>query len=131
MSLVNRVIQRLKRDFFRSQYQKVAARILDTPPIRRGDLPFTVLSMVQKRDVHSYLVAVKSFCHFLNPSRVVVVCDPTLDANDRAVLKRHVPHVELFDAHEFVHPDIPRGGTWERLFAISHMVEDGYVVQLD
>ena len=131
MSLVNRVIQRLKRDFFRSQYQKAASEILGTQPLRRGELPFTVLSMVQKRDVHSYLVAVKSFAHFLNPSRVVLVCDPTLDNDDRAILRRHVPHIELRDAHEFVHPDIPRGGTWERLFAIAQLAEDSYVVQLD
>jgi len=131
MSLVKRVIQRVKRDYFRSQYQKAARRILDTRPLARGNLPFTVLSMVHQRDVHSYLLAVKSFTHFLNPSRIVVVCDPSIDNDDRAVLRRHVPHIELRDAHEFVHPDIPRGGTWERLFAIAHMVEDSYVIQLD
>lgn len=131
MSLVSRAIHRIKRDFFRSQYHKVAKRVLGTQPLRRGELPFTVLSMVHQRDVHSYLVAIKSFAHFLNPSRVVVVCDPSIDDDDRAVLRRHVPHIELRDAHEFVHPDIPRGGTWERLFAIAQMVEDRYVVQLD
>jgi hypothetical protein len=131
MSLVSRVIQRLKRDYFRSQYQKAARQILSTPPLERGELPFTVLSMVHQRDVHSYLVAVKSFSHFLNPNRVVVVCDPSIDNDDRAILRQHVPHVELREAHEFVHPDIPRGGTWERLFAIAHLVRDSYVVQLD
>jgi hypothetical protein len=131
MSLVSRVIQRLKRDYFRSQYQKVTREILATPPLQRGDLPFTVLSMVHQRDVQSYLVAVKSFAHFLNPQRIVVVCDPTIDNDDRAVLRKHVPHIELHEAHEFVHPDIPRGGTWERLFAIASLVQDSYVVQLD
>jgi hypothetical protein len=131
MSLVNRVIHRLKRDFFRSQYHKVAKQVLATQPLRRGELPFTVLSMVHQRDLHSYLVAVKSFAYYLNPSRIVVVCDPSIDNEDRAVLRQHVPHIELRDAHEFVHPDIPRGGTWERLFAITQMVEDRYVVQID
>ena len=131
MSLVERVVQRVRRDYFRWQYQKVARQILDTRPIKRGDLPFTLLSMVHQRDVHSYLVAVKSFTHFLNPSRIVIVCDPSLDENDRAVLKQHVPHVELREAHEFTHPDIPRGGTWERLFAISSYALDSYVIQLD
>ena len=131
MSFVNRVIQRLKRDYFRSQYHKVARQILATAPLKRGDLPFTVLSMVHQRDVYSYLVAIKSFAHFLNPQRIVVVCDPSIDNDDRAVLRRHLPHAELREAHEFVHPDIPRGGTWERLFAIAGLVEDYYVVQLD
>jgi hypothetical protein len=131
MSLVNRVIQRLKKDYFRSQYQKAVRDVLKTPPIKRGELPFMLLSMVHQRDVHSYLVAIKSFSHFLNPQRIVIVCDPTISSDDRAILKRHVPHVELRDAHEFTHPDIPRGGCWERLFAISEYVRDIYVVQLD
>jgi hypothetical protein len=131
MSLVERLVERLKRDYFRWQYQKVARQIVDTRPLACGDLPFTLLSMVHQRDVHSYLVAVKSFTHFLNPSRIVVVCDPSIDANDRAVLKQHLPHVILREAHEFTHPDIPRGGTWERLFAIASYAEDSYVIQLD
>jgi hypothetical protein len=118
------VVHRIRRDYFRWQYQKVACKILDTRPLKRGELPFTLLSMVHQRDVHSYLVAVKSFTHFLNPTRIVVVCDPSLDDNDRAVLKHHLPHVELREAHEFTHPDIPRGGTWERLFAISSYALD-------
>lgn len=131
MSLVKRVFQRVRRDYFRWQYQKVAREILDTKPVQRGEVPFMLLSMVQKRDVHSYLVAVKSFAHFLNPQRIVVVCDPSLDEQDRDTLKRHVPHIELREAQEFTHPDIPRGGTWERLFAISEFAKETYVVQLD
>lgn len=131
MSLVNRVSQRLKRDFFRWKYHTAARQILDTRPLQRGQLPFTLLSMVHQRDVTSYLVAVKSFTHFLNPSQIVVVCDPSIDHDDRATLKRHVPHIVLRDAHEFTHPDIPRGGTWERLFAITGYAEDSYVIQLD
>jgi hypothetical protein len=104
---------------------------VDTRPVSKGSEPFLLLSMVQKRDVHSYLVAVKSFTHFLNPHRIVVVCDPSIDAEDQAVLRRHVPHIELRKADEFTHPDIPRGGTWERLFAIAHYVRDVYVIQLD
>jgi hypothetical protein len=109
----------------------VVRQILNTRPLQRGDLPFMLLSMVHQRDVYSYLVAVKSFTHFLNPQRIVVVCDPSIGPDDRVILQRHLPHVELRDAHEFTHPDIPRGGTWERLFAIAQFVEDTYVVQLD
>ena len=131
MSFVNTVFQRLQRDFFRWKYNKVAERIVDTRPVNQGSEPFVLLSMVQKRDVNSYLVAVKSFTHFLNPARVVVVCDPSIDANDQATLRRHVPHIELRRADEFTHPDIPRGGTWERLYAIAHYVLTDYVIQLD
>lgn len=131
MSLVTRIWQRLKRDYFRNDYQRAARDILTTPPMVQGDLPFTVLSQVHKRDVNSYLVAIKSFAHFLNPRQVVVVCDPSIEIADRVVLQQHVPHIILRDADEFTHPDIPRGGTWERLFAISEYAQSNYVVQLD
>ncbi len=131
MSLLSRVIQRVKRDYFRGQYNKAVRQVLATSPLKQGTLPFMLLSMVHQRDVQSYLVAVKSFAHFLNPERIVVVCDPSITPADRATLKTHVPHVELRDAGEFTHPDLPRGGTWERLFAIANFSPDNYVVQLD
>ena len=87
--------------------------------------------MVQKRDVIPYLVAAKSFCLYANPYRVVVICDPSIDAEDRAIFNKHIPHIELRDAIEFTDPRIPRGGTWERLRAISLYVSESYVVQLD
>lgn len=131
MSLFNDVIMRLKRDYFRWHHSTVAAGILDTAPVQPGDLPFVLLSMVQKKDVLCYLVAVKSFTHFVNPTRVVIVCDPSIDDADRAIFTRHIPHVELRRADEFTAPQIPRGGAWERLYAITEYARENYVVQLD
>jgi hypothetical protein len=105
--------------------------IESTPVVRAGPAPITVLSMVQKRDVRSYLLALKSFCHRVPAARVVVVADPTLDAGCRSVLVQHVPHIVFREAREFQHPAIPKGGCWERLAAIAHYVAEGYVVQLD
>lgn len=131
MPSVASIKQRLRRDYFRWLHHKAVRGVLKTAPLRAGTMPFILLSMVQKRDVLSYLVALKSFTAFANAQRVVVVCDPSIDAKDREVLKRHVPHIELRAADEFTHPDIPRGGTWERLLAICSYARDSYVVQLD
>ncbi|WP_320473157.1 hypothetical protein [Massilia sp. CFBP9012] len=131
MSLITRIFQRLRRDYFRARHQKAIRQILSTRPVERGNLPFVLLSMVHARDVQAYLVAVKSFVHFMNPERIVVVCDPSITEQDQAVLRQHVPHIELRPADEFTHPDIPRGGTWERLYAIAGLVRDNYVIQLD
>lgn len=131
MSLIHRVVQRLKRDYFRTRHHKAIQQIASTRPVERGSLPFVLLSMVHTRDVLSYLVALKSFVHFLNPERIVVVCDPSITAEDQALLRQHAPHIELRPADEFTHPDIPRGGTWERLYAIAGLVREHYVVQLD
>jgi hypothetical protein len=131
MQILKNVFARLRKNYYQWHYLHAAKGVLKTAPITPGTLPFMLLSMVQKRDVLSYLVAVKSFTSYANPSRVVVVCDPSIDDADRAVMRAHVPHIELVAADEFIHPNIPRGGCWERLFAITHYVETNYVVQLD
>lgn len=131
MPSVSAIKQRLRRDYFRLRHNRAVRGVLQTAPLRPGAMPFLLLSMVQKRDVLSYLVALKSFAAYASPKRVVVVCDPSIDARDREVLREHVPHIELHAADEFVHPDIPRGGTWERLLAICNFASDNYVVQLD
>lgn len=131
MSLVKNIVRRVKRHHFHWKFNNVSRLVLATRPLGCGDLPFLLLSMVQKRDVQSYLLAVKSFARFANPQRIVVVCDPSIDERDRATLLHHVPHIELHAADEFTHVDVPRRGTWERLFAISGFVRDHYVVQLD
>ena len=131
MSLILRVLRRLRRDYFRFRHRQATRHILDTRPLHKGKLPFTLLSMVHTRDVQCYLVALKSFTHFANPQRIVVVCDPSISAHDRKLLTDHIPHVILREAADFTHPDVPRGGTWERLYAISEYVSEHYVIQLD
>ena len=132
MSLIKTVVQRIQRDYFRWQYKKVAQQILDTRPLNKGELPFiAVVDGAKAR--RRVLPGCGQILRPLPQSRSVssVVCDPSIDEHDRAVLTRHVPHIELRPADEFTHPSMPRGGTWERLFAISAFVRDNYVVQLD
>lgn len=131
MPLLTRIFLRVRRDCCRWLFHRASRRILRTDPVKPGEMALTLLSMVHKRDVLSYLISVKSFVRFARPSRIVVVCDPSIEDVDREILKAHIPHVELRNADEFVHPSIPRGGCWERLYAISEYNPSGYVVQLD
>lgn len=131
ISLFNRVIKRVKTDYFRKRYLATAKEIVSTPPALPGSMDFTLLSMVHQRDVFSYLVAAKSFIQFANPKRIVVVCDPSIGEADKAILLQQIPHLVLRHADEFTHADVPRGGTWERLYAISGYCAEDYVVQLD
>lgn len=87
--------------------------------------------MVQHRDLMAYLLALKSFVRYASPERIVLVADPTLTESDRGQLVKHVPGIEIREVAEFRHPDLPVGGCWERLCAISKYVADGYVIQLD
>jgi hypothetical protein len=102
-----------------------------TAPLRPGPEPFIALSMVHHRDVLPYLLALKSFARHAKPARVVLVADPSITAEDRELLQRHVPHLELRNATEFRREGIPVGGCWERLSAISHYAAESFVVQLD
>lgn len=131
MQLAQRISKKITRTFHQRRYLRAVSGILATPPVTVGAMPFVLVSMVQARDVLPYLVAVKSFVRYANPRRIVIVCDPTITAADRAVFAQHIPHVELRRAEEFTHEDIPRGGTWERLYAISEYCRHEYVVQLD
>lgn len=115
----------------RYRFERAVQGIDKTPPVQLGDAPFSVLSMVQHRDVMPYLLAVKSFCRFLRPRRVLLVADPSLSDEDQVTIARNIPGVRILGASRFHDPDLPRGGTWERLIAISDEVANDYIVQLD
>ena len=132
MKKLAHVGKRALQTYFKWRYGGCVEAVLKTMPITRGDAPFTLLSMVHPRDVMSYLVAVKSLARIANPQRIVIVCDPSSTDSERAIFRTHLPHAELRRADEFTDSRIPRGGCWERLFAISEYVADNnYVVQLD
>lgn len=131
MQLLSRIHKRITTDYHRYQFARAAAGILKTQPLAQGTIPFIALSMVHHRDVMAYLVAIRSFCLRANPQRIVVVCDPSIVQSDKDAIRHQIPHVEFRHADEFTHPDIPRGGCWERLFAISEYNRASYVVQVD
>lgn len=131
MALLHQITQKLARTFHHRRYLQAVFGILATPPITIGTMPFMLVSMVHTRDVLPYLVAVKSFVSYANPRRIAIVCDPSITDADRSVFRQHIPHVELRRAEEFAHDDIPRGGTWERLYAIAKYCNGEYIVQLD
>jgi hypothetical protein len=112
-------------------FQRAVRAMVQTPPAARGDRAFAALSMVHHRDVLPYLLAIKTFVHYARPARVLLVADPSLDADDRALLRRHVPHLEILEARSFQRPALPVGGTWERLSAIATLCAESSVVQLD
>ena len=124
-------IENLLRRWNVWRFNRCARGVLSTPHLVLGKDGPLLLSMVHHRDVLPYLLALKSFAHRLQPSRVVVVADPTIDANDEALFRQQVPGIELRRAHEFEQLGVPTGGTWERLMAIAHYVKEGYVIQLD
>lgn len=131
MPTLKAIKERCTRTYYKALFDRQAKAILTTPPVLPGTLPCTTLSMVHTRDVVPYLLAFKSFHRQVPSTQAVVVCDPSITAEDRRTLQQHIPHLQLRDAAEFTHPSIPRGGTWERLYAISEYAAKSYTIQLD
>ncbi|KAB2927598.1 MAG: hypothetical protein F9K30_03465 [Dechloromonas sp.] len=102
-----------------------------TPVLKTCQGGPALLSMVHHRDVLSYLLAAKSFARFIIPAKVVIVADPSITVADREMLKRHIPDICFRNAAEFHCPELPKGGTWERLTAIAEYAQDNFVIQLD
>lgn len=121
----------LTERFNRLLFQRAAKDILKTPAISRGNNPFAALTMVHQRDVLSYLLAIKTFAHFTQPERIILVADPSLEDASKKILLDHVPFLEILEAKTFHRPALPIGGTWERLSAISILSCESFIVQLD
>ena len=122
----------LKDRVRRYRFAKACKGVLQASPVATdASSNLVVLSQVQHKDVLLLLLAVKSFARQVRPRTVCVLNDGSLSANDRAVLREHIPGVNMLELAEFRSAVCPRGGTWERLLAIASLVRDHYVIQLD
>ena len=122
----------LKDRVRRYRFAKACKGVLQASPVAPdASSNLVVLSQVQHKDVLLLLLAVKSFAREVRPRTVCVLNDGSLSANDRAVLREHIPGVNMLELAEFRSAICPRGGTWERLLAIASLVRDHYVIQLD
>lgn len=123
--------ERLVTAVHRYRFRRTVRAVIETAPVPLDGVGPVLLSMVQHSDVPAALLAIKSLLRFVSAGQLVVVADPSLTAADRAVFQRHFPGLEVREAHEFRHPDLPQGGCWERLAAIAHYTQQDYVIQLD
>jgi len=124
---------RQKNQFQRWWFDRAIRSVRDTPAIQLSSDPAAplVLSQLQHKDVLMYLAAIKSFARQVPVGEVHVLDDGSLTPRDHATLARHVPGVTLHRIVDFREPDLPVGGTWERLTAIARLSASRYVVQLD
>jgi hypothetical protein len=107
------------------------ALILETPPLAGHDDGAIVFSQLQHKDVLTYLVAAKSFGYRTGYGRFVLLDDGTLTAEDRALLRLHLPRIEFRTMSEVHYGPLPVGGTWERLITICDLAVTDFVIQLD
>ncbi|MBI2798814.1 MAG: hypothetical protein HYX63_00780 [Gammaproteobacteria bacterium] len=93
--------------------------------------PLAVLSQLQHKDVPLALLAFKSFAQRVDVGRVFILNDGSLTSADHATLTFHLADPTFLKLSDYSSRHCPKGGCWERLLAISTLVKNYYVVQLD
>jgi hypothetical protein len=132
-----RAVTRLWGSFAQHSFERTAKNILNTRPLRlQGESPL-FLSMLPRRDFFAYLLAIKSLYAEVGQGRVAVINERgvidhnSLTEDDLAVLRHHVPGIEIIDFCAISTGRCPRGGTWERLVKIVELSQESYVIQVD
>jgi len=122
---------RLRKYLANSRFDRQTRRILDTPPISYKDAPVTIVSMVERRDVQMYILAVKALYRRLGRGKIAAIINRDLPEADRDVIRRHLGPVEFHILEDLPTGRCQRGGTWERvLFCVNRSATD-YVIQID
>jgi len=125
------VIARFHTHASRFWHERVARRVLATPPLQPAEDGLLLFSMIGSSVVLPYLVAVKTLHRQLNRGRVVLLDDGSLTEQDRDVLNAQLGRPEIIPIASVDTGPCPKGGTWERLLTILDRRADHYVIQLD
>jgi hypothetical protein len=105
--------------------------VLTTPPIEYREAPVSILSMTSHNDLRMYLVAVKSFYHWLGHGKIVILDDGTLDPEDRECLTHHLVAPKFVSIKDISVGKLITGNCWERLALSIDLSAADYVIQLD
>lgn len=135
--LLRRTSAKVNRSLAEHSFNRVGRGILKTPALcMDGNSPLFV-SMVRRRDVIPYLIAIKSLYTRIGHGRVIVINEQSvrnehsLTSDDVALLQHHVPGIMVADLDTISTGSCPRGGTWERLVRIVELSSENYVIQAD
>lgn len=125
-------LQKIRQKIHQHQCENQLSEILTTPPahyVPSDDL--VVFSMIGKKYLSAYLVAVKSFLYWFNQASVHILNDGSLQDEEIKLLKHHVPGIQISHISEVEVGVMPRGGCWERIIKLIELSQSSYVIQLD
>src|SRR2546427_7080297 len=117
---------KIKKTWFNTS----CTRVLRTPPIKPVDDNVLILSAVGDQDVLMYLVAIKSFYHFFNRGRIVLLVQDSCPSGNLETLRRHVNPLRILRDSEVNIGKCPHSGAWgwERLVAVVNETKGSYVI---
>ncbi|MBY0336532.1 MAG: hypothetical protein K2X11_07955 [Acetobacteraceae bacterium] len=125
------MLYRLRRSLAYWRFDRAIAGILATPPLALRPAPWTIVSMVAAKHVPMYLLSLKAFYARIGAGQVVAIVARDAPEDGKAILRRHVPGIELVTLEDIDTGACQRGGTWERLVYCLTRAEREFVVQLD
>lgn len=122
----------IKDTFRRARFAYACRGVLLTKPMAMTNTAnLALMTQLQHKDVLMALVAFKSFAMRIPVGAVYILSDGSLTADDFGLLRRHIPFATFIQLEEHQNQYCPKGGCWERLLSIAHLVKDHYVIQLD
>jgi len=125
------MLHRWRTKLKRARFDRLTEGILDTPPMPVVDAPWSIMSMVSKRDVQMYLLSLKSFYTHIGRGKIWAIIDRDMPADSRATLERHFPGIRFVILEDIDTGPCQRGGTWERVLHVVEHSSEEYTIQLD
>lgn len=131
MHSVEAIARGLRRRYYQRDFNNHCRAVLNTRPVKPDvSSGLVVLSQSYHNDLLMYLVAAKTFAHYVAPSKFVIVDDGFTD-NDRDIIQWHLGIVDFISRNKVSSTLCPSGGCWERLLTIADLCQYHYVIQLD
>lgn len=125
---INKILEKIEN--FR--FKRTIKNIKNTKPISYiYDDKVTIVSMVGHDTVFMYLLAIKSFMSHFGYGTIEVINDSSLTEQDQQLLKEHIPYIRFSNANEIDTYKCPSYISWKRLFRITELIQNSYVIQLD
>jgi hypothetical protein len=90
-----------------------------------------VLSMLCKRDLYQYIISIYSFTQLLNPEKIVIVNDGSLNEKHLKILTKMIPDIIILNGTDYIDERVPTYTSWRRMLALESFIENYYVIQLD
>ncbi|MGF1700982.1 hypothetical protein L4D09_11810 [Photobacterium makurazakiensis] len=129
---MNHIVNAVSRKVYKFRCDQVLKNIVNVRAFET-DLSndVIVLSLIGKKVVHSYLLAIKSFLFWFHDVDVHILNDGTLDDSDKELIKSHISNVIFHEYDELDMRTLPRKNCWERLVLLLTLAKEKYVIQLD
>jgi hypothetical protein len=131
LSKLTRAAARLRREWHKARFAAVARQVLDTSPLDMAGHAPVFVTQICERDVHAYLLAIKSLYRRIGTGSVHIIDDGSLTPASRTLLAHHLPRLTIEPMAAIDVGPCPRGGCWERLCRAVDLSRECYVIQID